>query len=329
MKKLQLLVSLFFTLAVLAATPGTPDPNGHAVLNRLYSQLPDIRHCASGKLRHREILEAFKAVNRIRSLHNLPPVSYNCEWDKKSAKAALIVGANRNLTHHPSVASHCYSAEGAEASLHGNLFISIYSVWDPSLTGRRVPEIVTQMTKHLISTRRIISDWLIDLDVPSLGHRRWLLDPFLTEISFGRVDTLSHSGSRWDVVTGAALTYGSLKSIPPRSVNFFVACPFGNYPVELFDKNEFFSFSAIPVTANCFDNKFVRMNEAKITVKDPRGNSLPVQNVHQDNIPYGVPNILMWQTPGIRTGEQYRVIISNVRFGNTSRTYRYWFRIQP
>ncbi len=333
MKNLLIALTLALTFTSYAnPTPGESKASvspENAVLSQLYVQIPDISRCIPGKLTDKEIQTAFKMVNRIRTLHQLPPVTYKSSMDEASAKAALIVAANRSMTHHPSLESLCFSDEGAETSSHSNLFISTYSIWDPTLSGRRVPDIVTQMKKYLIPTSDIVAGWLIDRNVPSLGHRRWLLSPFLTEISFGRVDTIRHSGNRWDVITGSALAYRAVKGMPLLPVNFFVACPFNDYPASFFDKNEFLSFSAIPISANIFGNELVQLDAARITITNQHGKSMPVRDIHWDNNAYGVPNALIWKTPGLKLNKRYHVTISNVRFGNNAHTYRYMFRIVP
>lgn len=306
-----------------------PEELATRVIGPLYVQIPDVSKCNSGKLSAREIQIAFNAINHIRALHRLSPVTYNSSMDEKSAKAALIVTANRNMSHHPAHESLCYSKEGAIASSHSNLFISTYSIWDPTTAGRRVPDIVRQMKKYLIPTTDIVNSWIIDLDIPSVGHRRWMLDPFLTEVSFGRVDKINHTGSRWDVVTGGALLYNGARTLPLLPPDFFVACPFNDYPASLFDKDEFLSFSAVPISAKMRENALVRFDEAKIFITDQNGKSMPVRDLHWDNKAYGVPNALIWKTPGIKLRKRYHVTVSNVRFGNASRTYRYWFRVMP
>ncbi|PJB83007.1 MAG: hypothetical protein CO090_01835 [Acidobacteria bacterium CG_4_9_14_3_um_filter_49_7] len=307
----------------------TPEELATEVFGSLYEKLPDLAHCIAGALSQQEIEAAVRTVNAIRLLHHLPPVSLDPGMDSGSANAALITTANRSMTHHPAPESLCFSDEGAEASTHSNLFISTYSIWDPTSVGRRIPDIVNQMKKYLIPTSDIVISWLIDRNIPSLGHRRWLLNPFLTEVSFGRVDTISHTGNRWDVITGSALAYHAAREIPSLPANFFVACPFNDYPAVFFHKNEFLSFSAIPINANMFGNEIVNFDAATITITNQHGKSMPVKDVHWDNNAYGVPNALIWKTPGIKPHKRYNVTIANVRFGNASYTYRYIFRIVP
>jgi hypothetical protein len=331
---MKTLLSAFILLLTLTsiATPTrskSPVSPKTAVLSPLYAQMPDISRCFSGKLSRNEIQTAFNLINRIRAIHHLSPVTYGSNMDEASAKAALIVAANRNMTHHPAPESLCFSTKGATASTHSNLFISTYSIWDPTSVGRRILDIVDQMKKYLIPTSDIVTSWLIDRNIPSLGHRRWLLDPFLTEVSFGRVDTIDHTGSRWDVITGGALLYNAARSLPALSPDFFVACPFNDYPTSFFDKDEFLSFSAVPISADIFGNQMIQFDEAAITITDQNGKPMPVRNVHWDNDAYGVPNALIWKTPGLKPNKRYHVVISNVRFGNSSRTYRYKFRLIP
>ncbi|NOZ12911.1 MAG: CAP domain-containing protein [Acidobacteria bacterium] len=327
---------LLVTILILILTgPAGARQNKHhpvspekTVLNTLYAELPDVSRCFSGKLKKTEIQAAFREINRIRAMHRLPPVRYRSDLDRISANAALIITANRNMTHYPAPASKCYSEKAAKISSHSNLLFHIYHLWSPSSKKKRIPDILARLKDNIISTRQIVADWIIDKNVFPLGHRRWLLNPFLTSISFGRVDSISNKGKRWELITGAALAYNSGRSVKELPRNFFVACPYGNYPASLFDPNEVFSFSAVPISANVFGNRFVNFEKAVITIKDEHGNILKVHDIKWDNVAYGVPDVLMWRTPGVKPGILYNVTISNVFFGNSPRNYHYSFRIQ-
>ncbi len=330
MKKL-FMVLFILVISGSAATRGirhhSVDPK-KSVLNSLYVKLPDVSRCSSGKLKKREIQAVFREINRIRALHRLPPVSYRADQDKVSADAALIIVANQNMTHYPAPESKCYSEKAAKISSNSNLLFHIYHVWNPSTKGNRMRDILARLKANIIPTRKIVADWIIDKNVFPLGHRRWLLNPFLTSVSFGRVDTVNNKDKRWALVTGAALAYHSTRSVKELPRGFFVACPDGDYPAAFFDSDELFSFTAVPISANIFGNRFVNFKKAVITIKDERGNILKPYDIKWDNKPYGVPNILMWRVSGIKRGILYNVTISNVFFGNSPQNYHYNFRIQ-
>ncbi len=190
-------------------------------VDELYDVKPNPAACNEGVLKETEKQKVLKKLNVIRKLHGLKPVAYNSDDDKLTAKSALIMQANATLTHTPDKSMKCWSEEGAKGSGKSNLFIGFAS-------GR----------KDVDTSESYVAGWLIDDGVDSLGHRRWLIDPFLKYVSFGRVDGKPVVNSEWETTTGAAISVINEESADIKDTKTeFVAYPYQNYSNELFKKN--------------------------------------------------------------------------------------------
>lgn len=267
-------------------------------LEDLYEVLPDIRQCYEGVLKEAEKQKALEELNFIRNLHNLNPVTYDYQSDIFTAKAALIIAASKQMSHFPDSSLPCWTQEGYFGSSKSNLY---WWGWYDTIP----------------KTEDFIKGWVIDDEVESLGHRKWLLNPFLEQISFGRVDIPNFTGAAIRVI---------YDSTAFSNVDF-VAYPYEEYPRNLFLFDWYFSFTAIPEKHDIWANERVDFSRATIEVTDEAGNSISVHSVRFDNEGFGVPNNLQWKCSGLQYGKTNWVKISNVRFGGRVLSYEYWFRI--
>ncbi|NLB18731.1 MAG: hypothetical protein GX825_08405 [Syntrophomonadaceae bacterium] len=276
-----------------------PPPSG---LENLYEVLPDINCCYEGVLRDSEKQKTLDHLNYIRSLHGLNLVSYNYQDDIYTAKAALIIVANEKLNHFPDPNYKCYSEEGYTGSSTSNLYMWGWGYRPPKAEG-------------------FIDGWIIDGGVESLGHRRWLLSPFLKSTSYGRVDVPGFTGAVIKVVNDDLTT-------TTANVDY-VAYPFENYPGNLFLKDWYLSFSVVADRNNFWANENVDFKNATIEIEDDNGNSLSINSVIYDNVGYGNPNHLQWKAIGIKNDVKYIVNIKNVSVLGTNKNYEYWFKLNP
>jgi uncharacterized protein YkwD len=109
------------------------------------------------------------ALNYVRSLAGLAPVSLSSTLNANAQKAALIMSANGALNHNPSSSWKCYSAAGAAAASRSNLALSY-----PSIKSGQIVDLYMDdpgSTNHAV------------------GHRRWLLNPFSTVVGTGSTNT--------------------------------------------------------------------------------------------------------------------------------------------
>lgn len=290
----------------------TPAPTGWAAqAAALYDVTPDVATCRAGTLKASVKQAALNSLNAIRALHRLPAVTYSDLEDAQEADSSLIMAANRQLSHTPPTNWICYSASGSTGAGSSNLIIG----WGNGL--------------GFGSEDDQMAGWMTEENSPSIGHRRWMLSPFLGKASYGRVSTILADGTR---VTSASLRVfnftGGAGSVSAASVPAFVAYPYGDYPVRYFGGNHILSFTAIASTSGSFGaNASVRYTGATVTVTGPTG-ALAVSNVASDNDGYGVANSLQWNVTGLQQNVTYTVRISGVT-GAPQTTYSYTFRMVP
>lgn len=276
-----------------------------AAIDALYDTLPDVGTCDPGGLKDSEKQKALDILNEIRDLHGLEAVTYEDADDKYTEASALITAANGQLSHTPDNSWTCYTADGEEGSSKSNLYLS-----SCGSTCSSTPD-----------TDDIIIAFLIDLGVDSLGHRRWVLDPFLSTTSYGRVDGEDWAGASLKVVndTDADISNTNIE---------FVAYPYGSYPAAYFDTSFFLSFTVVHDLTSKWNNDDVDFSNADISVSDNRTRAeLTVTDVSSNNTGYGVPNCLQWKVDNLQEQTTYTVTISNVNVGGAQRSYSYTFNL--
>jgi uncharacterized protein YkwD len=291
------------------STP-TPAPSSGTWAERaaaLYDVPSDPASCRPGTLKASVRADVLARLNAIRALHNLPAVTYSDVEEAAEAQSSLMMAVNRQLSHTPPTSWTCYTADGAAAAGSSNLI----GGW-----GNGLP--FSTEENHL-------ADWLTEYGSAAIGHRRWLLDPFLGTISYSRVTYQTADGQRWNAASLRVFNFTTAPP-PPRSIPAFVAYPYGDYPVRYFRAGDYLSFTAVPNSGGRFGaNASVGYAGATISVTGPSG-ALAVSDVAADNLGYGVANAVQWRVAGLQSGVTYRVTISGIT-GAAQSSYSYSFRI--
>lgn len=295
----------------------TPEDNpenttGDVSPAKYYAEDPDIANCFAGSLSDAAKFEVRDYINYIRSLHGLLPVSYDKNYDLNVQNAALIIVANDNITHDPGTSSFCYTEVGADGSGKSNLSYGYGNQLNPR------------------SNKSVVNDWMTELNNTAdvVGHRRWILDPFLKKISFGRVEGAPKNNTS-KFVTGFALYVmnpDSYKNINSTTADF-VAYPHNSYPSGLFNKDCYLSFSAIVNKADKWSNKDVDFSGAVIKVFEGQTET-GIHSVSYDNGGYGLPNSIQWKLNSFKVDTKYTVKITNVIYKATSKDYQYSFQVK-
>ena len=108
---------------------------------------------------------ALRLVNLYRWMAGLPEVDTSPERDEAAQACALMMRANNTLDHGPPASWDCYSELGAEAAGRSNL--------------STIPGV------------RSVDGYIVDFgqnNAATLGHRRWILSNWLTDIGLGSTD---------------------------------------------------------------------------------------------------------------------------------------------
>lgn len=302
-------------------TPGTvpfPTPTPvpgdfFAAAAALYTTPADIAACQPGVLKPAVTQQVLQTLNAVRSLHRLPPATYSPADEPGAQQSALMQAANGQLSHTPPASWRCYTATGAAASGSSNLYGGI----GPGLS--------------LISDEPIIAGWLTEVQniiAENVGHRRWLLDPFLGSVAYGRVAGRYETSNRADAaaikVFDTAGPAGPTGPLPD-----YVAYPFEDYPARLFDTRALLSFGVISNKTSKWGNTNVDFSNAAITVRQRGGAALTVSRIAYDNQGYGLPNNVQFAVSGLQANTYYDVTIDRVAVAGAQRSYSYFFRIVP
>jgi hypothetical protein len=273
---------------------------GALVEGCFYAEPPDLPSCNPGVLSPARTLQALNDLNQIRALSGLAPVTYDTAGDPLTQGAALVMVANSSLSHEPPQSWACWSQAAADGAISSNLFIQWQ--WEPN---------------HFIPWESMVG-WLIDDGVVSLGHRRWMLDPFLSKISYGAV----HGTPQIPDPPYPAAFASSLQVVHDAQADLsdtdlsWVAYPVGEYPAELFGAEWYLSFSWLVDPMNRYANSQVDLSEVVVTVTDSGGAPLPVLDVSTDNDWMGLPNNVQWRVDDLVEGLTYTVTISGGSYGD-------------
>lgn len=280
-----------------------------------YTQLPDIASCSAGVMTNAALQDALQSLNTIRALHGLPAVALSTADQQSAMEASLMMSANSQLSHTPPTSWRCYTALGAAGAGSSNLYATFPSSF-----------------LSLMSNDSIFAGWMTEVNnlaVDSVGHRRWILDPFLGTVAYGRVAGMYDATNRIDsaalkVFNNTGSGVASASAIPD-----YVAYPVGNYPARYFDTRALYSFTVVADKTTTFGgNAQVDFSGATITVRPTGGaTNLTVSAIAYDNDGYGVPNNLQWKVAGVVAGTSYDVAIANVKVRGVVRNYSYSFKI--
>ncbi|MDQ1266156.1 MAG: hypothetical protein QG635_1308, partial [Bacteroidota bacterium] len=299
---LILIAILFATNTATNAQKGNDKPLG---LSDIYDVVPDLANCNEGALKDSEKMKILAVINQIRSFHGLKPVTYDYAGDTKAMKSSLVCAANGNLSHNPPTSWKCYSKDADDGAVNSNLYIQSY------MSPTQLP----------VSENSIVS-WMYDNTTVNVGHRRAIMNPFVTKMSFGRADGMYQSF----YVTAMSLKY--LDNMPGNlSGNDidYVAYPQNDYPPSLFDNNWYLSFSCFYDKAKWGNNTNVDYSAATIDMKK-EGTSTSVQVLEQifDLQGWGgIVNCLKWKVPTLEQGVKYNVTLSNVKVNGVTKSYSY------
>ena len=277
----------------------------YASAHFLYASRPNLSTCGAGTLTQQAKERALKGMNRIRALHGLAPVRYSDLYDRSVQEAALIQAVNGYPGHHPSSRARCYTTAGAEASESSNLSRSTRS--DRGRDDDPAAEMI---------------GWTHDAQNDSLvaaaGHRRWMLNPFATHLSYGQV--YGHTVQKvFDFDHEPALT-------PVIAVDY-VAFPYETYPAIFMADDPPWSFSVVENKRDRGGNRHPYFQLATVTVaRVSDGTRLPVGKLYMDTAWNGVPNFLSWQVEGWEYDTPYQVTIRNVAM-QTKKLRSYSYRV--
>lgn len=277
-------------------------------LNEIYIQKPNLKNCQAGQLTLQAKQSVLSKVNEIRALHGLGRVSYDEESSEQMMQTALMMSANQQLDHYPLSSWKCYSATGAAGAASSNLYM---------IRGRGFTESITTLENDIVA-------WLIDENVESSGHRRWLLDPFLTRVAYGSVSDMDSV----DKIRASSLKVIYSNNNAAVAKQEVIAYPMGNYPKAYFKDNAYLSVSILDNAVSSSANKNIDYSAATVKVVLRGDIAQEIRSLSYSNNGMGLPNHLQFKLSQVKENAIYDVYLDNVRVNGVPRQYSYWFKLQ-
>jgi uncharacterized protein YkwD len=130
--------------------------------------------CTGGTTSTAYVGDVLSALNYVRGLAGLAPVTVSARLSTEAQQAALIMDANRAVSHAPPTTWRCWSPAGARAAGNSNLLLSI--------PGASAAQAISLYMDEPGTTN------------DAVGHRRWLLFPETTAVGIGAT---SSSNAIW------------------------------------------------------------------------------------------------------------------------------------
>lgn len=122
--------------------------------------------CNPGTQSADSLAKGASAINFFRGLAGLDSITLTSSQNSMAQAAALMMEANRTLSHSPTAGWTCYTEQGRAGAASSNLHYS-----DPQIETVSQPVLAYMTEQNSGSTE--------------VGHRRWLLNPETTTMGFG------------------------------------------------------------------------------------------------------------------------------------------------
>ena len=280
----------------------------------VYEIEPNLDNCNQGKLSVTEKTRVLNLINNIRKRHKMAPVTWATDKEGIVQAASLSIVATNIMSHDP-VTGKCSSTESDKGRAGSNLSYGYQTKGMPS----------PDSDEHIIG-------WLIDDKSASspevVGHRRLILNPYLKQTCFGRVDGPHKNNANLQATAAALWGIDSTNMGTSTSEINFVAYPYENYPISWVNKSFYLSFSPIVNTNTWYPFEQCDFSKAQITMKDENNSSIIVNDIRYDYEAWGCfKNNISWKANNLKDNVKYTVKITNITVNNVAKEYEYWFKL--
>jgi len=229
-------------------------------------------NCNPGEIPTNILKKAETRINYFRKVARLNPVTLSEDFNEKAQHAALMMTANRQISHTPTVNWKCYTDKGNEGARNSNIGISDFE---------NFPEI------------SFVTGFILDYGPinHSIGHRKWLLNSRAQTMGYGA------TGKHEIIYVTGVRTEAS-----PEGPEYIAYPPEGYFPYNLiFEKWSF----AIP-----YGNK-VNFKKAKVEMEDSRGKLLSTKILSTEDPWYFDPTIV-WEAEDLFSQQEIKYVKNNL-----------------
>lgn len=234
-----------------------------------------------------------RSINWFRAMAGVPAaVEFDPVYNAKAQQAALLMSANRQLSHYPPASWTCYNAVGGDAAGKSNLAFS------------------------RIGSQALYDAYMDDSGAGNyqVGHRRWLLYPQTRLMGTGDI---VGSGTNYSA-NAIWVVDSNVSAARPVVRDEFVAWPTKGYtPYKVVYPRWSFSYPKAD-----FSNAKVSMTENGVPITSRME---AVANGPGENTLVWMPGNAVDSTPWAKpaTDTVYQVTVSNVAIGGQTRSFSY------
>ncbi len=232
--------------------------------------------CDPGSISQGSIDDTIRRTNLYRWLVGLPPVSEDKQYSK-GAQACAIIQANNGLNHRPPPSATCYNQLGAKIAGQSNL----------AMGSRHPADMVTM--------------FIADRGVSSLGHRLWVLNARLGKTGFG----LARGKGPYGGYGGCMFVFDySNKANPPDFIAFPSPGPFPIQAISYY-RRAIEDWSVVSRKYKLYSVKNVNI----VRLNDNASFSVKTRSVGLGYFSKGIA----WKVPFTpKAGENYKVEVGNL-----------------
>lgn len=134
------------------------------VLDASTASQKDLNACEAGRPSEADRQLFINTLNEIRALHQLPRIQYDYAHEDQMMQASMLLAVNEKTSHFPDSTWVCFSDIGFQGTSTSNLnFIQSYE------------------NLNRYGADQNLVNWLTEKNSVSIGHRRYILSPFLTK----------------------------------------------------------------------------------------------------------------------------------------------------
>lgn len=252
----------------------------------------NVSNCVAGANSQAYKDATLSRVNYFRAMAGLPgDVTFDDTKNAKCQQAALMMLAQGSLSHNPTPDWACYTADGAEAADHSNLYL-----------GAAGPAAV---------------DGYFDDYGPEnsfVGHRRWILYPPAVSMGSGSIPPVD---PRRPAGANALWVLGDFGPRPAQPA--WVSWPPPGY----------IPYSVLPSASQRWSFAYAGadFSHASVVIEQSGTNSTQALETQLNNAGYA-DNTLVWRMPGVATSRpeadlSYSVTVSNVFVSGAPRFFNY------
>ncbi len=233
-----------------------------------------------------------RRVNYFRAMAGLPTlVTFSAESNRLAQAAALMMSANRDLSHNPPASWKCYSNDGKLGAGSSNLFLGVFG-----------PEAINGYMRDPGEGNNPV------------GHRRWILYPQTREMGSGDVPATQG----YPAANALRVFDSHLWEPRPATREEFVAWPPPGYvPFQVVFAKWSFAYAGADFSKAAV---FVHSDGNPVAIRQ----FSPVSGYGENTLVWAISSLGDWETwPKPSADVAYHVEIRNVAIGGQNRDFTY------